>query len=237
MYLNRPGQAFGAGHESAGVTAPATEWFLAEGATGTFFDLFLLIENPSSLRGRRAGRLLVAAGTVLTKTTRSRGRAGSPSTWMTSKSRPGLACGPSRNTPVAMRVFSTNAVPIIVERAMWWPQPIWYEAHNAPATTAAGTRWATAGGFAGGPTSAETYVLIANTGATAGTAQVSVYLEDGLSVGQRDRPAGPEPGQRAAQPDRTGAPRSALQCPRREPGRLASPDRRRAGHRTTALAA
>ena len=31
MYLSRPGQPFAAGHESAGVTAPATEWFLAEG--------------------------------------------------------------------------------------------------------------------------------------------------------------------------------------------------------------
>ena len=34
MYSDVPGQFFGAGHESAGVTAPALEWFLAEGATG-----------------------------------------------------------------------------------------------------------------------------------------------------------------------------------------------------------
>ncbi|HTV01412.1 MAG TPA: SBBP repeat-containing protein, partial [Luteitalea sp.] len=46
MYLNRPGQPLGAGHESAGVTAPATQWFLAEGATGNYFDLFILIANP-----------------------------------------------------------------------------------------------------------------------------------------------------------------------------------------------
>ena len=42
------GQAFAAGHESAGVTAPATRWFLAEGATGSFFDMFILIANPST---------------------------------------------------------------------------------------------------------------------------------------------------------------------------------------------
>ena len=48
MYYSRPGQPFAAGHASAGVTAPSTQWFLAEGATGTFFDLFLLLANPST---------------------------------------------------------------------------------------------------------------------------------------------------------------------------------------------
>ena len=38
---------FKAGHESAGVTAPSTDWFLAEGATGTFFNLFVLLANPT----------------------------------------------------------------------------------------------------------------------------------------------------------------------------------------------
>ena len=185
MYLNRPGEAFGAGHESAGITAPATEWFLAEGATGTFFDLFLLIENPSPSAAAVRVDYLLPAGTVLTKTYAVAGQSRF-TVYVDDEQVPaGSGMRPLANTPVAMRVFSTNAVPIIVERAMWWPQPIWYEAHNAPATTAAGTRWATAGGFAGGPTSAETYVLIANTGATAGTAQVSVYFEDGLSVGQQ----------------------------------------------------
>jgi hypothetical protein len=34
------------GHESAGVTLPAPEWFLAEGATGPFFETFILLANP-----------------------------------------------------------------------------------------------------------------------------------------------------------------------------------------------
>ena len=46
MYLNANGQLFGAGHESAGITAPATQWFLAEGATGDFFDLFVPGRQP-----------------------------------------------------------------------------------------------------------------------------------------------------------------------------------------------
>ena len=47
MYLTKDGQFFGAGHESAGITAPALNWFLAEGATGDVFDLFLLFANPN----------------------------------------------------------------------------------------------------------------------------------------------------------------------------------------------
>ena len=49
---NQPGRPLGAGHESAGVTAPATQWFLAEGATGDYFDLFILIANPQADAGR-----------------------------------------------------------------------------------------------------------------------------------------------------------------------------------------
>jgi hypothetical protein len=47
MYL--PGQRlFEGGHESAGVNQTSKQWFLAEGATGSFFDCFVLISNPNS---------------------------------------------------------------------------------------------------------------------------------------------------------------------------------------------
>ena len=39
---------FEGGHESAGVTDAAHEWFLAEGATGPFFETFVLVGNPSA---------------------------------------------------------------------------------------------------------------------------------------------------------------------------------------------
>ena len=52
MYRSVDGQPFAAGHASAGVTAAATSWFLAEGATGAFFDLFVLLANPND-DGRR----------------------------------------------------------------------------------------------------------------------------------------------------------------------------------------
>ena len=46
MYFSGGGITFRGGHDSAGVTAPSKHWFFAEGATGTFFDMFLLLENP-----------------------------------------------------------------------------------------------------------------------------------------------------------------------------------------------
>ena len=54
---------------------------------------------------------------------------------------------------VSTRITSTNGVPIIVERAMWWPGPTsdtWHEAHNSPGETTTGTRWAMAEGEVGG---------------------------------------------------------------------------------------
>ena len=48
MYRGSPGQPFALGTDSMGVTAAAPSWFLAEGATGTFFDLYVLIANPGN---------------------------------------------------------------------------------------------------------------------------------------------------------------------------------------------
>jgi hypothetical protein len=91
---------------------------------------------------------------------------------------------PLAATAVAMRFTSLNGVPIVVERSMWWPQPVWYEAHNVVATTAAATRWAVAGGITGGPNDAETYLLIANVSPNAGQARVRLLFEDPLVSAQ-----------------------------------------------------
>jgi hypothetical protein len=77
-------------------------------------------------------------------------------------------------------VESTNNQPVVVERAMWWPKGEWYEAHVSAGATTTGTRWALADGeiSAGG----ETYILIANTSATAGTATVTLLVEGGTPL-------------------------------------------------------
>ena len=177
MYLTRGGVFFLGGHESAGVTASATEWFLAEGATGAYFDTYVLIANPSATEASVLVTYLLPGGGTVEKT-----YAVDPlsrfSIWVDQED-PKLA-----DTGVSTIVRSTNNVPIIVERAMWWPGnwTTWTEAHNSPGATETGTKWALAEGEVGGSQNATTYVLIANTGATSGQAKVTLMFESGSPV-------------------------------------------------------
>ena len=187
MYRSRPEQAFAAGHESAGVTAAATSWFLAEGATGPFFDLFILLANPNDQVAQVSVDYLLSGGTTLTKSY-SVPANGRFTIWVDDERIPaGSGVRPLDHVAVSSTITSTNGIPIIVERTMWWPSPaltaaFWAEAHNSPGTTAPATRWALAEGEVGGPQSAETYFLIANTSAFAGAARVRLYFEDGTTA-------------------------------------------------------
>ena len=114
MYTHAGGQSFGAGHESAAAHELATSWFLAEGATGPFFHLFVLVVNPSPADALLQARYLLPTGTVVTKNYTA--RANSRLTISVHAEGPQLAA-----TPVSTTITSTNGVPVLVERAMWWP--------------------------------------------------------------------------------------------------------------------
>ncbi len=178
MYLDATGQVFGAGHDSAGVTAPATRWFLAEGATGVYFDLFILIQNPTDQDASVTATYLLPDGTTVEKAYTVAGNS-RYNIWVDQE---GAALA---NTAVSTTITSTNDVPIVVERAMWWPGPTsatWQEAHNSPGATVTGTLWALAEGEQGGASARETYVLIANASSFAGQATVTVLFEDGTTA-------------------------------------------------------
>lgn len=183
MYLDLPRQVFGAGHGSAGVTAPALEWFLAEGATGRFFDLFVLVANPAAQDATIEATYLLPDGTVLTKAHTVAGN-GRFTIHVDAEDRL-LA-----DTAVSTTIRTTNGVPVIVERSMWWPGSAgeWYGAHNSPGATAAGTMWAVAGGANGvialspywppelGRTaSVASYILVGNVSPTPATVRVTVF--------------------------------------------------------------
>jgi hypothetical protein len=175
MYLDSGGQVFGAGHAAAGVTAPATEWFVAEGATGSFFDLFLLLINPGTTDALVDVRYLRPSGAPIVK--RHVVRAGSRHTIWVDLEDPALA-----STAVATEVTSANGVPVVMERVMWWPGPTastWYEAHAATATRETGTMWVVPDGWLRGGHDAATYLLLANPGAAAAVADVTLLFEDG----------------------------------------------------------
>jgi hypothetical protein len=68
---------------------------------------------------------------------------------------------------------------------MWWPRDQWYEAHLSAGATSTGTRWALAEGEVSLPSITdpwETYILIANTSATDGSATVTLLRETGAPL-------------------------------------------------------
>ena len=167
MYLDHPGEPLGAGHAAAGVTQASATWFLAEGATGDFFDEYVLIANPSDQAAEIDATYMLPSGTTFARryTVAPRSRF----TILVDQEDPRLA-----STAVSARFTSVNAVPVVVERAMWWPgagAAPWYEAHASAGVTRAASRWAVAEGEAGGAASAVTYLLVANTSAVGGARQ------------------------------------------------------------------
>ncbi len=177
MYFTRPGQVFAGGHESAGVTSPQTRWFLAEGATGSFFNMFILVANPSNDAATVQLDYLLTNGQTVARTHTV--AANSRLTLNVAFEAPELF-----SANMSTVVTSTNSVPIVVERAMWWPAPgnNWQEAHNSPGEIVTGPRWAVAEGESGGPQGKQTYLLIANTSTFAGTARVLLMFEDGTTA-------------------------------------------------------
>ena len=81
----------------------------------------------------------------------------------------------------AVSVSVSSDVPVLAERAMWWPAGSggWREAHSSAGTTDTGTAWAVAGGEQGGARAVETYVLVANTSPFAGRVRVTLLPEQG----------------------------------------------------------
>jgi hypothetical protein len=174
MYLNTSGKAFKGGHNSAGVTAPSLNWFLAEGSTGSFFSMYVLVANPNATAATLQATYIRASGTPIVKTYTV--AANSRRTIDVAGEDPGLA-----DTPVSVKVEGTNGVPVIVERTMWWmgSRRSWTEGHNAFGTTRTAPRWLLAEGETGGPRAINTFVLIANTSAAAANVRVTMLRESG----------------------------------------------------------
>ncbi len=178
MYMDRPGEPFAAGHAASGVTELDTTWILAEGATGDLFDEFILIANPGGQQADVTATYAKPDGSTVLRTYRVAPR--SRHTIHVDHEDPQLA-----DTAVSARLTVTNGVPVAVERAMWWPgtgPASWYEAHVSAGVTSAGLRWAVAEGEAGGPGRTATYLLVANTSASAGSTRVTVISEQGTIV-------------------------------------------------------
>jgi hypothetical protein len=171
MYRSTPTQQFKVGTASSGVTAPATRWFLAEGSTGAWFDLYVLFANPGNTDAHITAEYARENGVVVTRTY----LVGAHSRFSVFvDSIPGL-----EETAVATTV--TSDVPIVVERAMYWPGSFfqYYEGHTAVGTTGTSERWAIARGDSEG--GAQTFVLLANTDTRPGQAELRIMTPTGFA--------------------------------------------------------
>jgi hypothetical protein len=164
MYRSAAGQPFALGHAAAAVPTPATGWFFAEGATGSFFDTYLLLANPSAQPATVRVDYLRDTGGAVTRTY-AVGANARFSIYVDGE--PGMAA-----TSFGIRV--TSDVAVVAERAMYWAGGFfdYYEGHvSAGATTTSG-HWLLAEGEVGGGLDPSTFVLIANTASAPATVRV-----------------------------------------------------------------
>ncbi|WP_239493462.1 hypothetical protein [Luteitalea sp. TBR-22] len=185
MYRDAPGEPFAAGSVASGVIAPATTWFFAEGATGPFFDTYLLLSNPATTPvtvSVEYDPAIDPADTSGAATPIARSYTLAPQSrrtiWVAQEA-PALA-----STQVSARLTAT--APIVAERTMWWPGPTaasWRENHTEIGATASGLAWgvadipvdAAAGGW-------DTFLLVATTEPYLAQVRVDVACSDGTRV-------------------------------------------------------
>lgn len=169
------GGARTSGHNSPGVLSPATEWLLAEGATG-FFNTFVLIANPDP--GQAAAlsvTFLKSDGTTVARTY-TVGPNSRHNIWVNAEI-PELA-----NQPFSTIVRSTNGVGVVVERAMYFG-PGYKGGHESAGVTQPSPTWYFAEGFTGPAAPAtlsfDTFLLLANPGSSPVSATVTFFREVG----------------------------------------------------------
>ena len=183
MYLDQPGRPLGAGHESAGVTAPSTQWFLAEGATGNYFDLFILIANPNAAAATVQADFLLTSGQVITKTYTVAGNSRF-NIWVDlADPAPGRRGRVHAHHVHQRRADHRRARDVVAG-------PDVGRRGRRPTTARARPRRARAGRSpkvrSAGRARTETYVLIANTSPVAGTIRATVLFDDGSAPVARE---------------------------------------------------
>jgi len=184
MYFGSPPDVlFKAGHDSAGVNAPATQWVLAEGATGPFFETFILLGNPNQAAATATLRFLTESGVEVTRTVTV------PGTGRLTVNIEALNPAAPELANAAVATVVTASLPIVAERAQYWPGPpsAWYEAHNSLGVNVPRTHWGLAEGRVGNPAGIplakyQTYILLANPGTTPATVTVTFLRENGRPV-------------------------------------------------------
>jgi hypothetical protein len=141
------------GHASAGVVLPSSQWYFAEGATGPYFTTYLVLANPQPAAANVTVTYVPSTGAPITRTH-----------WIGAEQR--LSIDVRQEDPaLATAAFGIHVVgqsPIFAERSTYWPRADWTEGHSGAGVVAPARSWGLADGRVGGPTAAQTYVVLAN---------------------------------------------------------------------------
>jgi autotransporter-associated beta strand protein len=145
-------------------------YYLAEGATGAFFDEDVLIANPNDSDAPVTLTFLQeGGGTIIERrTVPKQGRLTVHVDQINEL----------ENASPSVQVDSDNKLPLIVERSMFWDAS-YYGGHTANAVAKPERKWIFAEGFQG---FFDTYLLIANANAVATTATVTFLRENDTPV-------------------------------------------------------
>ena len=153
------------GHDSVGVSAPSTTWYMAEGSTRAGFDTWILLQNPLS----------APANVTLTFLTSDGKRITSP-----------LLVPPGTRRSVYVNQIVPNAdlstivssdQPIVAERAMYFGDG---GGHGSLAASQLARSWYLADGTTGG--GYDSWILAMNPNSTTANIKVTYMLEDGSTV-------------------------------------------------------
>jgi hypothetical protein len=178
MYFgSTPTRLWTGGHESPGASQASTSWFHAEGATGAFFDTFILLGNPQDDPAHVTLEFLLESGETVTvqRDVPAKGRV---TVALESIDDPRMQNG-------AVSTVVTSDRPIVSERSTYWAgdaQP-WGEGHNSFGLTQTDTSWGLAEGRVGGTHQFATYILLANPSTTeVADVHVTYLRESGTPV-------------------------------------------------------
>ncbi|MCD4700058.1 MAG: S8 family serine peptidase [Phycisphaerae bacterium] len=152
------------GHNTIGVSNPASTWYLAEGFTGAGFETFILIQNPNGTDVVANVTYMLDDGTVL-----------ACQHTIPADSRYTIAAQNAEEVGLD-QAFSTKveaSQPVIVERAMYFQNG----GHTTIGVSSPASTWYFAEGFTGA--GFETYILVQNPNSAAVVAYVTYMLDDG----------------------------------------------------------
>lgn len=167
------------GSSLIGKTELSTDFYLAEGYTGPGFDTWITVINPGSLDAPLKVTYMKPGGATVVKNTYSVG-ANRRITINVNNDVPG--------SDVSTRVESTNGVPILVERPMYFTYSprngngTYKGGHVGAGVTAPGTNFDFAEGYTG--PGFDEWITVQNPGTSAATVTLRYLLDDGAPVSE-----------------------------------------------------